>query len=643
MAKRNISMDLQEQLIDLRSTSQIFRDVYFHLYSNSRASRAESILGDLSLLLLCKITAETSKNSKRMDDFLCGNGTANGDLLPILGEIADGPLWKDEKFRLDDSSLRFALREIQTINFLSSSSHVLGEAFQALIGPGIRGDKGQFFTPRSLVDSMASILDVAPNETVLDPACGTGGFLASSQIIKKTGFCDGMPRVFGVDKDQGLARLAQALLSAMMPNGARIASFNSLDLTSWQGALGLNPEGYFDVVLTNPPFGAKIGVTEPRILAQYDLGSIWVEARNGTWLQSKSLALAQDPQVLFLELAVRCLKPGGRLGIVLPEGLFGNLQTAYVWDWLEQRGKIDALLDCPRTTFQPSTDVKTNVLFFTRSESPKHRHARIAVAVHCGHDKRGRSVLSCGNAHVDDFTRLAASFKTKRSTDWKEIDLKGLRYLVPRYFAEAPTADEGEAQVVSTASFMTLGQLVELGVISIRKGNEVGSEAYGTGEIPFVRTSDISNYEVSTDPTKSVSENVYNDFRRSQDLRANDILMVVDGRYRIGAMAILNGSTSKCVVQSHLRIISVRDQTRLDSYELLFALSLPSVRAKLRSLVFIQSTLGTLGARLMELSIPILHGDGPWSDRVDRFRNTLQTRAEMLSTLKTMTAPEVEL
>jgi type I restriction enzyme M protein len=154
----------------------------------------------------------------------------------------------------------------------------------------------------------------------------------------------------------------------------------------------------------------------------------------------------------------------------------------------------------------------------------------------------------------------------------------------------------------------------------------VGSDAYGTGDIPFVRTSDLSNFEISTDPTKSVSDEVYREYSAQQKLRAGDILMVVDGRYRIGATAMLTEHNCRCVIQSHLRIISTMREERLDPYELLFALSLPSVKLRLRNLVFIQSTLGTLGTRLFELRIPVLHGDGPWAARVDKFRDMLQRR-----------------
>src|SRR5208283_5592642 len=114
----------------------------------------------------------------------------------------------------------------------------------------------------------------------------------------------------------------------------------------------------------------------------------------------------------FIELCVKRLKPGGRMGIVLPEGVFGNRQEGYVWAWLRQQGRITALLDCPRTTFQPSTDTKTNVLFFEKSgiDSTEGANSKgkvfVGVALRCGHDRRGRTHLPDGRAHDDDFERL---------------------------------------------------------------------------------------------------------------------------------------------------------------------------------------------------------------------------------------------
>jgi type I restriction enzyme M protein len=630
---------------------ETFRRIYYHLYSNSKASRAETIIEDLSLLLLSKLTAEMNGGKAEIASYLKGKGTANRVLLPMLRESFGELLGQRQTFSLGDDSLRGALKELAELDLTHAPAHALGEAFQALIGPRLRGEKGQFFTPKSLVRGMVEILDPQPGESVCDPACGTGGFLSETHIyqMRKYGKAKLGGALVGVDKDTGLSRLAGAMLKIIGKGRAHVYDFNSLDLGEWEEHLGRSVIGSFDVVMTNPPFGSRIGIKDEAILKQFDFGHIWTQGVKQNWVESGALCTSEDPQILFLELCVMALKPGGRMGIVLPEGVFGNKQSAYVWDWLERQGEVTALLDCPRTTFQPGTDTKTNVLFFRKlgenKKAGEGAKTKIAVALHCGHDRRGRSVMSSGKAQEDDFPAIARAFHAKDDERglWRSVGLKGMRYLVPRYYYEEKEGSAGEQEITHGARYATLGELVRERTVSVRKGHEVGSDAYGTGEIPFVRTSDLSNFEISSDPTKAVGEDVYKVFGPQQKLTAGDVLIVVDGRYRIGMTAMLCAHNARCVVQSHLRIISSLRRDRLDPYELLFALNLPSVKLRIRSLVFIQSTLGTLGSRLLELKIPILHGDGPWAGRVARFRELLMGRAEMLRELQSMAGEDYEL
>ena len=636
----------------LQSLPEAFKRIYYHLYTNSKASRAEVIIEDLSLLLLSKLSAEMNGGKSTIAAYLSGKGTANKALLPLLRESFPELLGAKQEFAIGDSSLRMALAELSELDLTHAPAHALGEAFQALIGPRLRGERGQFFTPKSLVRVMVEVLDPKPGENVADPACGTGGFLAETQIYlsQKYPHHEMVGKLLGVDKDTGLARLSGALLKILSHGRAHVYDFNSLSIPDWQAHTQASPLAAYDVVLTNPPFGSKIGVKDKSILSDFDFGHIWSHyAPNGRWKQSGALSQSEDPQILFLELCVRMLKPGGRMGIVLPEGVFGNKQTSYVWDWLEMQGAITALIDCPRTTFKPGTDTKTNVLFFKKSNAATQKQekqlTRVAVALHVGHDRRGRSHFSNGEQQKDDFPAIASAFHSKatRGERWRAVALQGERYLVPRYHYDRNDTAGEDLDIAKGARFATLGELAKERVITIRKGHEVGSDAYGTGDIPFVRTSDLSNFEISTDPTKAVSEQFYQEFSPQQKLRTGDLLIVIDGRYRIGTTALLTQHNVRCVVQSHLRIISTLKRNQLDPYELLYALNLPFVKLHMRSLVFIQSTLGTLGNRLLELRIPILHGDGPWTRRIEKFRQTLEQRSVLLSDLQAMSSPDYEL
>ena len=162
-----------------------FRRLYYHLYSNSNSSRAERIIADLSNLLLCKIAAERSGEDSIIRSFVSGEGTANEVLRPILTRAFPHLVSDADEFVLQDDALRHGLRELAPLSFHSAPAHILGEAFQALMGPRLRGDKGQFFTPKSLVRSMIGVLRPEPTSKVVDPACGTGGFLVETQAVQE--------------------------------------------------------------------------------------------------------------------------------------------------------------------------------------------------------------------------------------------------------------------------------------------------------------------------------------------------------------------------------------------------------------------------------------------------------------------------
>lgn len=648
-----LRVDDLSQLSGAKNLSETFRRLYYRLYSNSAASRAERLFENLAVVLLLKFCVDKSGDRRAFDLFLKGELSAAKLLQTLLTEHLPKCSNTLLAFSLPDKSIREAIIELGHVNLAAAPAHVLGEAFQALIGPRLRGDKGQFFTPRSLVRAMVRILSPKPSESVLDPACGTGGFLGETHIFQTESLTDIerlTGRLVGIEKDSELARLSTAMLQ--IGTGGRSELFNANSL-SWEEVLeaGLPAEELFDVILTNPPFGSRIPIEDKTLLKRYDLAHGWSQTGESQWTMSAAVRAAQDPQILFIELCVKRLKPGGRMGIVLPEGVFGNRQEGYVWSWLRQQGRITALLDCPRTTFQPSTDTKTNVLFFEKAtktlngESCKEEKVWVATALRCGHDRRGRTNHPDGTAHEDDFERLAKVFPKNgsRNGSWKKVELIKPFYIVPRYYLRDTEFSDSEKEIIGQAQCLSIGDMIDQGILKVRKGHEVGSHAYGSGDIPFVRTSDVNNFEISTDPTNAISEDIYEEYRSQQNLRPGDILMVVDGRYRIGATAILTENNYRCVVQSHFRILSIANRDALDPYELLFALNLSSARLRIRDLVFVQSTLGTLGARLLELQVPVLHGKGPWTERVRRFAEILKGRDSLLAEIRKMSGPDVEL
>jgi type I restriction enzyme M protein len=174
---------------------------------------------------------------------------------------------------------------------------------------------------------------------------------------------------------------------------------------------------------------------------------------------------------------------------------------------------------------------------------------------------------------------------------------------------------------------------VQNGFLNIHSGHEVGSEAYGTGNIPFIRTSDIINFELSSDPTNSVSEEIYNQYSKQQNLKEGDILFIADGRYRIGKTAIINKHNIKCIIQSHIDIFSLSDDAPIKPYEFVYLMNTQIVQEQIRNLVFIQSTLGTLGNRIKEIQMPLPIRNDEWNRKIHVFQENIETRAKILAKL----------
>ena len=136
-------------------------------------------------------------------------------------------------------------------------------------------------------------------------------------------------------------------------------------------------------------------------------------------------------------------------------------------------------------------------------------------------------------------------------------------------------------------------------------GDEVSKESYGTGTIPFIRTSDIANWEIKLDPKQGLSKEIYERYKTRQDVKANDILMVRDGTYLVGTCAIITDDDKEIVFQSHIYKIRVEKPEELDPLLLLALLSCPLVKSQIFAKRFTQDIIDTLGERIHELLLPI--------------------------------------
>ena len=382
---------------------------------------------------------------------------------------------------------------------------------------------------------------------------------------------------------------------------------NSLDnLQNWHADtktyIGLNS---FDVVLTNPPYGSKLKIDDKQILSSYDLGYSAKKQKSS----SKKLLKSQTPQVLFLERSLDLLKQNGLLGIVAPESMFCNPSSKYIMKYIESRAEIQAIISMPEDLFQPHTHAKTCVVIMrklTEGEVINANHKIfMAIARWCGHDSRGIEIP------YDDIPKIQSRYKQFKNQELTKFNSLGFsiaqkdildHIYLPKYYN--PELKKQIASLNTNYNLISIGDLKKQGLLEISTGNEVGKLSYGTGTIPFIRTSDIANWDIKIDPKQGISEDIYNQYKEKQDIQAYDILMVRDGTYLVGTCAMITPSETKMLYQSHIYKIRSLDIKKLNPFLLLGLLSSLIVKRQVKSKQFTQDIIDTLGQRVDEIILP---------------------------------------
>ena len=323
---------------------------------------------------------------------------------------------------------------------------IIDSSFEYLITEVAKGNKGQYFTPRYVIKMCVLMLNPKTEENVIDPACGSGGFLLHAMYYVWENYLNNATaqkdyaasRLFGLDFDDNMRRISQALMLIAGDGKHNIFKRNSLDARDWQGVdaedarhalrplllplenLADSKENQltfrklrFDVLLTNPPFAGE--TPEQGLLRQYDLAKKDGGLRNNV-----------ERHILFIERSLDALRPGGRLAIVLPQGVLNNTNMEYIRGWLFDKARILAVVGLPVNTFKPHAGTKTSVLFLQKwsegEQSPKDYPIFMAVSKKAGKDNSGEYVYkkdSNGNYVYDvngrkvldhDLDQIADSF-----------------------------------------------------------------------------------------------------------------------------------------------------------------------------------------------------------------------------------------
>ncbi|WP_242157333.1 methylation-associated defense system DNA methyltransferase MAD2 [Aestuariivivens sediminis] len=376
----------------------------------------------------------------------------------IFSEVFEG----NEAIGLTDKGLAFIAGELAKYSFLDASVDVKGLAYETIVSNTLKQEAGQFFTPRNIVKAMVDILAPTENDRVLDPACGSGGFLVmvldhvrrevASELFpdlegplleQKYNSLEVNERVkkyaensiFGFDFDPDLKKAARMNMVMAGDGHANIFHVNSLAYPNWEHPEEIkkinesinrslsqmgdidndymkDARGKFDLLFTNPPFGAKVKV-EKEIASQYFLSKY-----------------SDAPEVLFIEACYNYLKEGGRMAIVLPDSILGNPNAFEVREWIFNQFKILASIDLAVEAFLPQVGVQASLLFLQKKTENERQLAQdvaenyevfMAIAEKLGKDRRGNPIYKKDENGLEMLFDVETIYLVKKNKGQSEL------------------------------------------------------------------------------------------------------------------------------------------------------------------------------------------------------------------------------
>ncbi len=327
-----------------------------------------------------------------------------------------GTFYEQENINLSQEHLSIVVGELERARLFGSDLSIIDEAFEYLIPEVAKGKKGQYFTPRHVIAMAVKMLNPKRDEYVIDPAAGSGGFLINAMYWVKDKYLNSSDEamreyakeyIWGIDFAEEISKVSRALMLIAGDGRSHMFKLNSLDPREWQGEDGQlldarsklqtrlkkfansadNTENQktfhyfnFDVLLTNPPFAGEI--KDQGILRQYFFGK-----------KKGKLVNKVERHILFIERTLDMLRPGGRLAIVLPQGVLNNTNMEYIREYLFEKARILAVVGLHGNTFKPHTGTKTSVVFLQKwaeNEKPLRDYPIfMAVSKKAGKDNSG--------------------------------------------------------------------------------------------------------------------------------------------------------------------------------------------------------------------------------------------------------------
>jgi type I restriction enzyme M protein len=397
--KGDETWDLQPA--DLKALQDKFQQCHDILWEGGKRNPAEAF-DEMSKLMFCKIQDE--RFITEIDEYYKFQIGTYESIKEVAARIIkiykDAQLKQEDVFeqpiKASDEVIYSIVEKLQSISLVKTDLDAKGKAFEKFLDRVFKGSMGQYFTPRTIVEFMVNMLEPTRYDLVIDPACGSGGFLLYvMDYIRK--FVEArfpeheareiwrnhaLYKIFGIEINSQISRVAMMNMIIHEDGHTNIENNDALDDYDNFDKRKAIKQNKYSLLLTNPPFGASIKEQEHKYLNNFILGGKKKKRKN------------QNTEILFIERCLDLLVEGGRMGIVLPESIFTNSTNQYVRDFILENAKILAVIKLPNFTFVPSgAGVSASLLFLEKiKEQNRKRNYKIFMSLvsRIGYDTNGR-------------------------------------------------------------------------------------------------------------------------------------------------------------------------------------------------------------------------------------------------------------
>lgn len=610
---------------------------------DTRSTRREDQLSQMSNMLLLKLDSDHEGEwdpDEPLEFQLSDNPsdtTAHLNKVFANYKIEHPALFAEDEpdtILLDNDTIQEIVLKLQTMNIGDMAPTALSMAFQVFRDATLKLGDGQYYTPLQVIEAGVEMMCISHKDVVIDPACGTGGFLSAALMKVAANNKDTKAvtqwahyKLFGVDRDRTNIKLTRALMVGIGDGSTNAHHGDSLRESKWKddinGIQAVLGDGRYTVVLTNPPFGKDLVINAAD--ARNSKLEICKHTKGGQ--PSDSYAATTELGIAFVERAWRILQNGGRLGIVLPETYFFSKSYAWFRKWMDSHFILRGALNVPMEAFQGFCRAKTNFYVFEKKgKGPKAErpawftdgYVWVSDAPTIGLNKDGLDLYVVDDngkrtAEIDD----KAIIDVRTMLDGKSTDTSGYVRSEPlaTSYVGVPTFSGNKSESVledkvkkrlTGFELKSLGKLIDDGVIYVRGGHGSPSADVRTGDIPYIKVVDLRAGRVNPNSTNMVSRAVAEKFWRGKTSGVHAWTIATPSRAskNIGEPCMVMPGQEQMVFTKEVLLFTVSDDAVIDPFYLFWALRLKDVQSQWQRVIFMQTNREDLGDRYRLIEIP---------------------------------------